>query len=119
MNFKRMTCVFAALAATVVMSIPASALTPTQTKVTVPFEFIASGKTLPAGVYTFAESSAAPLLVLRNARGDASVSFLANRVGPTMGAAKPQLVFKKVNGKHYLAEVWLRTAPGGYAVAGQ
>lgn len=117
MRFTRPMCVLSTLLALVVVSVPALASAPMVTKASVPFEFVAAGKTLPAGEYMFSASAMNGLLTLSNARGDTALIVFTNHVGPTNGAAKPQLVFKKRDGKHYLSEVWLRTQPGGQALA--
>ena len=73
----------------------------------VPFEFVASNKTLPAGQYTIADSTLAGNVVRISARKkDASV--FAMTVGLSRKAANDEgkLVFHRYGNRYFLAEIW-------------
>lgn len=80
--------------------------------VNVPFEFVARGKTLPAGTYSVARVS--PDSPLLNIRGYDGGSFLLPFVsdGSTVGQAK--LSFEHVGGTYFLSEV--QTPAGVYTI---
>ena len=72
-------------------------------RVTVPFDFKVSGKTLPAATYVVREglpnNTAALLFVTENTGAVA----LANQVDPTVTGAK--LVFHKIGDEYFLSDV--------------
>ncbi len=114
MKFARMMCVCAAVAA--LSMVPAMGSVSTATTTNVPFEFVAGGKTLPAGEYVIsAPDAAGKVQIVGHSRG-ASAVVVGNRVGPQIGEPKPRLVFMKSAGKYRLAEVWGNANPGGIAV---
>jgi len=85
-------------------------------KVTLPFEFVVDGKTLPAGNYTvsrFADNKHEGL-ILRNNESQTSVFVFPVEVEGAP-AAKPQLGFEEVGGQHILSRI--RTAHDVYNIA--
>lgn len=72
--------------------------------VSVPFEFIAGGKALPAGEYILRKSAAGALQVCEE--GIYCVTVQAS-VAPTAEApAEPQLIFQEYSGRFVLTQVW-------------
>ena len=76
--------------------------------VTVPFEFGAAGKSLPAGDYYVRRSFDRTLVVMRLESKDGSLSIYV----PTHGAQSAEiqneskLVFNKYGGQFFLSQVW-------------
>ena len=112
MNYKSLLCACAAAAAMIITAVPAMANTPTSTKTNVPFAFVASGKTMPAGLYVFAKNSDAVMSV-RHEDGDAALAVITRHVGPINGASQPKLIFVKKNGQYHLSEIYLANTAGG------
>lgn len=112
MQLKSLTCVCAALATLVTASIPAGAgFVRGTAKVNVPFEFVVSGKTMPAGKYNLEPSANQTLVTLRGERGSSVLVFMDRQSTSINDIAKPRLVFEKQNGKFLLKGVWSST-PG-------
>ena len=109
---KSLFCACAAAAAMITTAMPAMANTATSTRTNVPFEFVASGKTMPAGQYTFAKNGESVMSV-RGENGDAALAVVTRHVGPINGASQPKLIFVKKAGKYHLSEIHLASAPGG------
>ena len=109
MNIRSLLCACAAAAA---MMTSALANTAISTRTNVPFAFVASGKTMPAGEYVFGKASATVVSV-RNEKGDTALAVVTRHVGPVNGAAQPKLIFVKKNGQYHLSEIHLANAPGG------
>ncbi len=71
----------------------------------IPFSFIAGGKTLPAGEYTFQPSNQDKEMLVRNAKsGETNFVAVLTRLGPRAGS-EAEAVFDVVGDQHYLAEV--------------
>src|SRR5271156_6158065 len=86
------------------LGVAARATTRVQTVVTVPFEFVVSGKTLPAGTYKLSRVSDDKLggLVLSN--DHASVFVNAITVA-SASSDKPQVSFERVGGQRFLSSI--------------
>lgn len=84
--------------------------------VTVPFSFIASGQTLPAGKYSISRVSQARLggLSIRNSENGDGVFVLANHFDDDSGAGS-KVTFEQVGNMRYLRTI--ATADGVYAIA--
>ena len=74
--------------------------------VTLPFEFVVSGETLPAGTYTAVRLSDARVggLRLTSRANGSSVFVLPNEVENT-STYKPQVSFRKVGEQHFLSAI--------------
>ena len=116
MNLARWMCVLTIAAGLAIATSPLQAMVPTQTKVTVPFEFQAGGQILPAGSYYISNPTGAGLIYGRSTSGEASFTSLSTHVGPAHGASNPQVVFVKKNGKYFLSEIWFEGHSGGQAL---
>lgn len=79
----------------------------------VPFEFVAGGKTLPAGRYTVSRlaGDSARTLLIRRDDNRASVTVLTNAAGGA-GGEVPRVSFKRYGERYFLSLV---SAPGGEA----
>jgi hypothetical protein len=88
------------------LGMAAKAESRTEIVVTLPFEFVASGKTFPAGTYTAGRLTDAGLSGLRltNRANGTSVFVLPNEVEST-SAYKPKVIFKQVGKQHFLSAI--------------
>ena len=109
MNSKSLLCACAAAAA---MMIPAMANSATRSKTTVPFSFVAGGKTMPAGDYVLGKTSE-NVMSVRSEKGETALALITSHVGTTNGASQPKLIFVKKNGKYHLSEIHLGGPAGG------
>jgi hypothetical protein len=74
-------------------------------KANVPFNFIVSGKTLPAGEYTIHSlNTIAKVLVLRGAEKDDMV--MANPCQSARPSDKSKLVFHRYGDRYFLSQIW-------------
>ena len=92
---------FAALGAT-----PKAAQVVDQLNMTVPFQFVISGKTLPAGTYQVHRvwKDNLEALVITNTENNASATVLPTEVAST-AANKPQVSFETAGGEHFLSKI--------------
>lgn len=91
----------------------ASAQTP-HISVSVPFDFVAGDKQLPAGRYHIRRVSldSASALFITSADGRARAMVLTN---PTReGEKRATLTFRRYDDQHFLAGVWMPGAAGGH-----
>jgi hypothetical protein len=114
-NTRSLLCACAAAAAMMISAMPMMANTPTTTKTNVPFAFVASGKTMPAGQYTLAKNSE-NVLSVRNAAGDTTFAVVTRQVGSLNSATPPKLIFVKKNGQYHLSEIYLANSTGGQQI---
>jgi len=70
----------------------------------IPFDFVVSGKTMPAGVYTFTTPQRYVLRVQNRARTVSAFSALTP--ADTSRSEKPLLVFDKYGDRYYLHQVY-------------
>jgi hypothetical protein len=84
-------------------------------KLTVPFEFIVDGQTLPAGTYSLSRVAEAKLsgLILRNETAHTSVFVLPTEVTDA-SSDKPEVSFKRVGEVYFLSKI--RTSHNVYAL---
>ena len=88
------------------LGVAANAETRTEINVTLPFEFVASGKTFPAGTYTagrLTDEGRGGLRLTNRATG-ASVFVLPDEV-ESASANKPKVSFKHVGNQHFLSAI--------------
>jgi hypothetical protein len=88
------------------LSVAANAEIQAQIVVTLPFEFVVNGKTLPAGTYTVKRFSQQPFDVLMITSADDNTTVFANPV-EMEGASddKPKVTFSKVGEQHFLSAI--------------
>ena len=112
MTFLRSLCVCAAAAA--LWTGPATAAnTSSAAKAYVPFEFVVSGKTMPAGTYIISTPDAAGVLSVRAERGNTTALAVGTRVSSPISRPGPQLVFVRKGGKLHLSQVLPQFSQGG------
>jgi hypothetical protein len=103
---KSLVCVYAAAAALFMIAAPVGASAAVgNTKAQIPFEFVVSGLTMPAGDYTFEMTAGGPVVGIRNSSGQKVLVFLSRRAGHHQAVPRPTLVFDKKDGKFVLREV--------------
>jgi hypothetical protein len=92
---------FAVLGAT-----PKAAQVVDQINMTVPFQFVVSGKTLPAGTYRVNRvwNDNLEALVITNTENNASATVLPTEVAST-AVNKPQVSFETAGGEHFLNKI--------------
>jgi hypothetical protein len=74
---------------------------------TVPFNFIVSGSTMPAGDYMVSTMGGAnQILVLRATNGSASTAINANHIEASKPCNTTKLVFRHYGDRYFLAQVW-------------
>jgi hypothetical protein len=87
--------------------------------VTVPFEFTAGEKTLPAGTYVVGRlSQSSSCYLLQNADGGPSVAVMTG--GSLQSGRKrlpARLVFNGYNGKYFLSQVWSQNHGSGVEIS--
>ncbi len=88
------------------LGVAAQAESRTEIVVTLPFEFVASGKTFPAGTYTAGRLTDEGLggLRLTNRATGTSVLVLPDEV-ESASAYKPKVIFKQVGNQHFLSAI--------------
>jgi hypothetical protein len=105
--FKHAVLVFVLLISTVALG-----LAQQMTQADIPFSFIAAGKTLPAGTYTFQEAELGMMMSVRNAKtGEVNMVSVLTRLGPR-STKESEVVFDVVGNDHYLAEVHMISSDG-------
>ena len=88
------------------LSVAAKAESRAEIVVTLPFEFVVSGKTLPAGTYTASRLSDARFagLMLTSRANGTSVFVLPNEV-ESASADKPSVSVRQVGAQHFLSAI--------------
>jgi len=76
-------------------------------KADVPFEFVASKNTLPAGEYTVQFWAGSPTLAVANADRSAKAVVMTNAIEADRPAEQPKLVFRKYGDRYFLAQIWV------------
>jgi hypothetical protein len=104
----RFALVVTAMVAFAAMAIGAKAQDFNQLIVNVPYEFVVSGKTLPAGTYRLnrVESSASNgrQLIIRNVKNSEGVLVLPSEVQDAR-ADKLGFTFREIGGEHFLSKI--------------
>lgn len=73
----------------------------------VPFDFVVSGKTLPAGNYTISTNPAGSFLYLRSSQSrNTTVAGAGYKTGNVNLARQSKLVFTKYGRTYFLHQVW-------------
>ena len=83
----------------------ASANAQSMLKVTVPFEFIVDGQTLPAGDYMIGGLSA-PTLAIQSADRNVNVMSLPHACESLNISETSKLVFHQYGGQYFLSQIW-------------
>lgn len=103
---KGLKCACAAAAALIGWTAPAgAAIGGGATKARIPFEFVVSGRSMPAGDYTFEIKSGNPVVAMRDSQGRSVHILLSRQPGNSLDDRNPRFVFHKQDGKFVLREV--------------
>jgi len=78
--------------------------------VSIPFDYFAAGKILPAGEYTVQSGVANGVLVLRNRENGMSAMVTGSFVESNKPRADASLLFHRYGDRYFLSEIW--TSPG-------
>jgi hypothetical protein len=78
-----------------------------ETTLKVPFSFIVSGKSMPAGLYTVQESTFHNLIIFRTKDASKSFSYTLQPGDDAPSASRVALKFDDANGRHILRAIQL------------
>ncbi len=90
----------------------------TALRVQVPFDFIVSGKTLPAGTYTVRRVffDVQTTLAITGSDGQGSVIFHSVRLDDRAGQSQAKLVFHRYDDRYFLSEIWSPLDEGAFGI---
>ncbi len=98
---------------------PSFAVVPQEMHVTIPFAFHVGDRLMPAGRYVITSPGIGNLnlLMIRDENGSPSVFVMTQPLNSRYDwPTKPDLIFKKINGVEYLAQIWANPGDRGNAV---
>ena len=77
-------------------------------EVTVPFPFVVTGQTFPAGQYMVEEQAEGAVLLLRGEKGNHAVTFVraTRATRPEPAGTEPALTFTRSENQYQLSSVW-------------
>ncbi len=109
---KKQSC-FVWLLVLVASLVPAYAQSSATARFHIPFEFVASDVTLPAGDYVVIYSSLNSALEIRNKIGNANVTKLTRPLDGKSIKSGAVLIFNRYGAKNFLAQLWLSDSTRG------
>jgi hypothetical protein len=77
----------------------------TRLLITVPFDFVAGGKRLPAGNYNIQSETETNLILLHGDAPDSAVALITTPGGRSMAGSDRGLKFEKHDGETFLSEI--------------
>ena len=86
--------------------VSANAQSSSTARATIPFDFDAGGKTLPAGRYEVSAQANRHVVKIMARSGDGAAMALANDIVRTNPTEKSKLVFRRYGNQYFLAEIW-------------
>src|SRR4029077_11244120 len=86
-------------------------------KADVPFNFIISGATLPAGEYTMREMGAGSAIAISGPNPKANTIVLSQRCASLNAAKQSKLVFHQYGDRYFLAQLWVAGSDSGRQLA--
>jgi hypothetical protein len=105
-NMKKYARIIVAVTFLLGLSVAANAEIRGVVKVTLPFEFVASGKTLPAGTYTVKRFSQEPFDTLMLTSDDSGTSVFVHPIEMEEATdSKTRVSFHKVGEQHFLSAI--------------
>jgi hypothetical protein len=105
-----------ALALPLLITAAASAQT-VHMRVSVPFNFIAVGATLPAGEYDIQSLGAdEKMLVIRNLKSASGILVFSNSCESLNASSRTKLVFHRYGDRYFLSELWVEGQKSGHQV---
>ena len=90
-------------------TIPAQSL---EVQANIPFGFVVSGKTLPAGEYTVRAISAGTMAIRGGKHGKGALTTLVPTTEPSARWGTARLVFHRYCDQYFLSEVWTSNGQG-------
>lgn len=109
---KQLLAIVATLSIATTLTVTGLAGLSTKVTANIPFDFMVSGKTLPAGSYTVVRGTTRNTLVIRNQAN--SVAIIAITMEATDKTKAPRLVFRRYGNQRFLAQIY-----DGYGGEGQ
>jgi hypothetical protein len=106
---KQILNVVVTLSIIVTLTVAGFAALRTRVEANVPFDFMVSGKTLPAGQYSIALTDKGDALMIRNGETKQGVIVMARNC-EVAAAGKPQLIFNRYGNQYFLAKVLGQTS---------
>ena len=87
-----------------------------RSRINIPFAFVAAGKILPAGEYTFGPNSSDSFHVwlLEGERGGDAVVFPTVTLRARQTQEQTKLIFSKYDDQYFLSEIWTVGEQTGY-----
>ena len=84
-------------------------------KADIPFNFIVSGATLPAGEYSLASVDVdGRVLLIRDLTAHRNNLIVANSCRSNNGATKSKLIFHRYGGRNFLRQIWVQGSYSGH-----
>ena len=110
---KRLLGCLSMAALAIVLAAPVSAQTVT-VRVSVPFDFLVGGRTMPAGDYIVATSGNTGMVLVQNlTRGIVPVMAPSNATDGPRDTGKAFLAFRRYGSDYFLAKIWDGSADAG------
>ena len=86
-------------------------------KADVPFNFIISGATLPAGEYTIQGLGAGSAIAVRGPNPKANIVVLSQRCASIDATKQSKLVFHRYGDRYFLTQLWVAGSDSGRQLA--
>src|SRR5579859_3464331 len=115
-NFMRFSVVMSAIAFFTITS--AQAQPSEKLSVTIPFDYYAGGKVLPAGDYIVSDGIATGVMMLRSRTQGQTVLLPTHNVASSRPQVDAKLIFHRYGNRYFLSEIW--SEPGsvqGYGLS--
>ena len=103
-NFMRFSVVFGAVAFLTITS--AQAQQSEKLSVTIPFDYYAGGKVLPAGDYIVSDGIATGVVMLRSRTQGQAVMLPTHNVASARPQNNAKLIFHRYGNRYFLSEIW-------------
>lgn len=82
-------------------------------RVSVPFDFVAGGKSMPAGEYVFTKGTAPNIITMASSSGRETLHLrIVTSLARVSAEDEHLLAFDKIGGRRILSEVWLPNRQG-------
>ena len=91
-------------------AVPAQGL---RAQANIPFSFVVSGKTLPAGEYNVRRGTSPDTMIIRGVKhGEGAFTAFVPTTVPSARQGTARLVFHRYGNQYFLSEVWTRGGQG-------
>ncbi|MGB6901086.1 MAG: hypothetical protein WBE12_20995, partial [Candidatus Acidiferrum sp.] len=105
---KTRTLVMAGVVALAIMSSTRVAQAQENMKVTIPFDFVAGNRSLPAGEYSVNVSGQTHMLILVDRKDGAPTILGAHDVVAREPQSQSKLIFNRYGDRYFLSQVWMQ-----------